>query len=165
MFRRLTTRQTQQGQQNRDGTATVELAVVLPIFMTILLGIAEMSRGLDVSERLASAVRQGGRAAASDLSSVMPSGTTLNQKVINDIRNILTASGIDGEKVTVTITHADGPSEGKTFDLSDGRNYLKYYKVTATVDYADVGLFPKILSNQKLGASVVFRLGRSSLTQ
>src|SRR5690606_3091606 len=101
MFRRLTTRQTQQGQQNRDGTATVELAVVLPIFMTILLGIAEMSRGLDVSERLASAVRQGGRAAASDLSSVMPSGTTLNQKVINDIRNILTASGIDGEKVTV----------------------------------------------------------------
>lgn len=165
MFRRLTKQQTQSSQENRLGTATVELAVVLPVFMTILLGIAEMSRGLDVSERLASAVRQGGRAAASDLSNVMPAGMTPNQKVANDIRNILIASGIKGDKVTITISHADGPDAGRTFDLSDGKNYLKYYRVTATVDYADVGLFPRMMKNQKLTASVVFRMGRSYLSQ
>lgn len=165
MFRRLTKQQAQGLQENRSGTATVELAVVLPIFMTILLGIAEMSRGLDVSERLASAVRQGGRAAASDLSNVMQAGVTPNQKVVSDIRNILIASGLKGDKVTITITHADGPDAGKTFDLSDGKNYLKYYKVTATVDYSDVGLFPKIMKDQKLEAAVVFRMGRSYLSQ
>jgi len=138
------------------------MAVVLPVFMTILLGIAEMSRGLDVSERLASAVRQGGREAASDLTSQVPKGSTINQKVTKDIQNILTASGLDGSKVVVTILHADGGSQGAAFDFQDSNNYLKYYRITATVPYSDVGLFPRILKNKKLTASVVFRLGRTA---
>lgn len=149
-------------EESRNGTATVELAVVLPIFMTILLGIAEMSRGLDVAERLASAVRQGGREAASDLSGQIPKGWTINQKVIKDIQNMLTASGLDGNKVVVTITSADGSSQGTPFDFQDPSNYLKYYRITATIDYSDVGLFPRIMKSKKLTASVVFRLGRSS---
>jgi len=146
----------------RKGTATVELAVVLPVFMTILLGIAEMSRGLDVSERLASAVRQGGREAASDLTSQIPKGSTINQKVTKDIQNILTASGLDGSKVLVTILHADGSSQGAPFDFQNPDNYLKYYRITATVPYSDVGFLPRILKNKKLTASVVFRLGRTA---
>jgi len=146
----------------RNGTATVELAVVLPIFVTILLGIAEMSRGLDVSERLASAARQGGREAASDISQQIPKGWTINQKVTKDIQNMLTASGLDGSKVDVKITHADGGTEGATFNFEDPDNYLKYYRITATVDYSDVGLFPSILKDKKLVSSVVFRLGRTT---
>ncbi|WP_437228997.1 TadE family protein [Planctomicrobium sp. SH661] len=164
MFRKLPIRNQQCRDQRRSGTATVELAVVLPVFMTILLGIAEMSRGLDVSERLSSAVRQGGRQAASDMSQFVPNGTTPNQKVIKDIQNMLTASGLDGSKVTVTITHADGNKQGSTFNLADSANYLKYFKVTATVDYSDVGLFPRVMKNRKLVSSVVFRLGRSTLS-
>jgi Flp pilus assembly protein TadG len=149
--------------ESRRGTATVEFAVTAPLFITILLGIAEMSRGLDAAQRLSVAVREGGREAASDMKGLVPSATTTNQKVINDIRNMLTAGGIDGSKVAVTITYADGSRAGQTFNLQDGNNYLQYFKVTATVPYEDIGAFPlRILKGKNLSASVVFRLGRSS---
>lgn len=147
--------------ENREGTATVELAIVLPIFVTILMGIAEMSRGLDVSERLSSAVRQGAREAAGDMSEQVPPGWTRNQKVIKDIQNMLTASGLDGSKVVVSITYADGGRAGSAFDLSDPINQLQYFRVTATVPYSEIGIFPKALKGQNLTSSVVFRLGRS----
>ncbi|SFJ31256.1 TadE/TadG family type IV pilus assembly protein [Planctomicrobium piriforme] len=149
----------------RRGTATVEFAVTAPIFMAILLGIAEMSRGLDASQRLSAAVREGGREAASDISDSIPKGWTLNQKVTKDIQNMLTAGGIDGTKVTVTITYADGATAGQAFDLQLPANDLKYFKITATVPYGNVGIFPmRALKGKNLSASVVFRLGRSSLS-
>lgn len=165
MLRKSAIRSPQNRDEKRSGTASVELAIVLPLFMVIVMGIAELSRGLDVSERLSSAVRQGGREAASDIASHLPAGWTANKKVISDIRNMLTASGLRGDKVTITIVHADGDQAGQLFDLEDPNNYLKYFKVAATVPYSDVGLLPSILKNRTLVASVVFRLGRSSLTK
>jgi hypothetical protein len=160
---RMQKRQAVPTRETRWGTATVEMAVTLPIFMTIVLGIAEMSRALDASERLSSAIRQGGRFAASDMNGTIPKGWTANQKVISDIKSMLTAGGMDGSKVDISITYADGTGVGKNFDLEDPDNYLQYFKITAQVKYSDVGLFSRIMANQSLAASVVFRLGRSSL--
>ena len=148
---------------DRSGTAAVELAVTLPLFLTLVLGIAEMGAALDASQRLSAAVREGARAAASDLSDRIPQGQTVNGKVIQDIKNMLAAGGMDSNDVTITITHADGASEGQTFDLEDPDNYLKYFKVSAEIDYGDVGMFPpSIMAERKLSASAVFRMGYTS---
>jgi Flp pilus assembly protein TadG len=150
---------------DRQGTATVEFAVVVPLFLTLILGIAEMSNALNYSQNMSAAVREGGREAAGDLSKITPSGTTYNQKVINDVKNMLCASGIDPTKVTVTITYADGAKAGQTFDLSNSNNYLLYFKITAQVDYKDISSsLVKIMSGKKLTASAVFRLGYSTLS-
>lgn len=147
-------------ENDREGVATVELAVVLPLFLTIVLGIGEMSRALDAAQRLTIAVREGAREASTDLSEQTPPGWTTNQKVVADIKTMLAAGGLDSSQVTVTITHAEGSKAGQPFDLEDSVNYLKYYKVTASIDYAAVGMFPpRIMANKKLTSSVVFRMG------
>ncbi|WP_437188019.1 TadE family protein [Planctomicrobium sp. SH668] len=150
--------------EERSGIAIVELAVVLPVFMLIVMGIAEMSRALEVSEKISSAIRQGARTAAAEIMDVLPTGWTANQKVDKDIRNLLIASGVDASKIDIKITHADGPDVGKTFDLQDRANYLKYYRITASVDYKDVGLFAKFMAGKRIYSTVVFRLGRTSLS-
>lgn len=165
MMQRITSRIPSVKQDGRrNGTATVEFALIAPLFMLILLGLVEMSRALDVTQRLSMAVREGGRAAASDLREKLPAGWTLNQKITTDIRNMLIAGGINGSDVTITITHAEGNRGGQTFDLLDAENSLDYFEVRATVPYEAVALFPsRFMRGKNLSTSVVFRLGRSSL--
>ncbi len=165
-MQRIVRRQATPAQPHRRwGTATVEFAVTAPLFMAILLGIVEMSRALDVKQRLSNAVREGARAAASDLRVKLPPGVTMNQKIVGDIRNMLTAGGLSGSDVDVQITFAEGSKKGTTFDLSDKDNELGYFEVTATVPYAKVGVFPvRIMKGKSLSANVVFRMGKSELS-
>jgi len=143
----------------------VEFAVTAPLFIIILLGLIEMSRALDVTQRLSMAVREGGRAAASDIRDRIPPGTTLNQKITADIRNMLVAGGVNGNDITIAITHVDGPRQGQVFNLSDENNSLGYFQVRATVPYEKVGLFPsRIMKGKDLTATVIFRLGRNALS-
>jgi len=148
----------------RRGTATVEFAVTAPLFLILLLGLIEMSRALDVSQRLSMAVREGGRAAASELRGQVPVGWTLNQKIIADVRNMLVAGGINANDLTITITHAEGDNSGQTFDLSNANNSLAYFRVTVSVPYEKVALLPaRQLQGKTLRVSAVFRAGRSTL--
>ncbi|WP_437204701.1 TadE/TadG family type IV pilus assembly protein [Planctomicrobium sp. SH664] len=150
---------------DRRGAATVEFAIVAPIFLSLILGISEMSRGLEVSQNLSAAVREGGRLGASDDKSVLSSGVTMNSKVITDIRNMMTATGIDGSKVAVTITHADGEQAGQPFNFADESNYLKNFRITAQINYSDASkIAGRIMKNKKLTSSIVLRLGRSRLS-
>ena len=148
----------------RSGVAAVEFALVAPIFMTLILGTAEMGRALDVSTNLTAAVREGGRLASMHHNGAIPPGMTTADKVMLDIRNVLTANGINGDNVTLTITHAEEPNEGQTFDLDNPDNYLGNFRISAAVDYSDVSFFPlRILENSTLTSSIVFRLGKSDL--
>lgn len=150
---------------DRRGTATVEFAMVAPLFLTLVLGIAEMSRALNASQILTAALREGGRLAAMDLDGMVASGSTSEAKVISDIRNMITASGLDGSKFTITIKHAEGTKAGQDFDFDDSANYLQYFKIAAEVKYSDVSFMPaSVMTNQKLRGSIVLRMGRSSLT-
>ncbi|MEW4528638.1 MAG: TadE/TadG family type IV pilus assembly protein [Maioricimonas sp. JB045] len=152
-------------EQPRRGAATVEFALVAPLFLTLVLGTVEMGTAINASQTMNAAIREGGRLATMDFSTKLAPNQTANDKVIQDIRNFLTASGIDGDKVTVTITHAEGSNAGSTFDLQDPDNYLALFKISASIPYSDVSTFPmNYMSGQSLNASLVFRMARTRLS-
>lgn len=148
----------------REGVAAVEFAIVLPLFLTLVLGILEIGRSLETSTTMYSALREAGRLATLDYSGSLPPNTTVNQKVIQDIRNFLTASGLPGDDFDVSIVHAEGASEGATFDLMDPDNELQYFKITADIEYSEISIFPfKFMAGQTLRSSLVFRMGQVKL--
>ncbi len=149
----------------RRGAATVELAVVLPVFLTLLLGLAEMSAALNATHVLHGAVRDAGRLASMDYKQFLAAETDPNAKVVQDIRNLITASGLPGELVTIRIVHSGGPNDGQPFDLADEKNYLQEFRIEASVPYVAVSGFPlKYMNNQDLAVAVTFRKGRVSLS-
>jgi Flp pilus assembly protein TadG len=148
----------------RSGVAATEFAIVLPLFLTLVLGVLEIGRSLETSTTMYAALREAGRLAGQDYQPLLPSGTTINEKVEQDIRNFLTASGLDGDDFDITIEHADGGSAGSTFDLSDADNQLQLFKLTAEVEYSEISIFPfEFMAGQTLRSSLVFRLGRVQL--
>jgi Flp pilus assembly protein TadG len=145
----------------RRGVAAAEFAVLCPLFLMMVLGTWELGTALTNGTIIAAAVREGGRLAAMDFEPTLKNGETANQKIARDIKAFLSASGIPGDKVTVSITHASGPDEGDTFDLQDPDNYLGLFRVSASVAYEDVSVFPlKYMAEQTLSASMVFKQGR-----
>lgn len=148
----------------RRGAAAVEFAVLVPLFLMLVMGTWEMGTALTAGTKMAAAVREGGRLASMDYSDTLNAGETINAKVVKDIKNFLTASGIPGDDVTVTITHADGENSGEDFDLADNGNYLKLFTLTALVNYEDISTFPlDYMAGQQIEAKLVFRLGRVSM--
>jgi Flp pilus assembly protein TadG len=151
-------------QQCRRGSATVEFAVVAPLFIALLLGLMQNSYNVDVSHRMHAVVRQAGRLASQDFRSKLQQGQTGNQKVIQDIKNQLTAEGLPGNKATVTITHAEGAGAGSTFDLANPANDLKLFRLKVEIPYKELGaqaVFPN--ATDKVSASLVFRKGKNTL--
>jgi Flp pilus assembly protein TadG len=136
----------------------------VPLFLMLVLGTWEMGTALTAGTKMAAAVREGGRLASMDYSDTLNADETINDKVVKDIKNFLTASGIPGDQVDVTITYADGENAGDDFDLSDNANYLKLFTITALVNYEDISTFPMdYMAGQQIEAKLVFRLGRVSM--
>jgi Flp pilus assembly protein TadG len=161
-MRNLTTMKRQHpvpGQQSRrKGAAMMECAITLPVLVILVLGILEIGSGLRASTILQSACRESGRLTAMDWRYIIHENQTPNQKVIQDLKNFLTASGLNGNASTVTITHADGDNVGQTFDLADPDNDLQFVRVEATLPYASVSVFPlTYLAGKTLKAAVVMR--------
>lgn len=147
------------------GVAAVEFAVMAPLFLMLILGILEFGSGLNAGVTMNAAIREGGRLASMDFTEVVSGDMTANQKVENDIRNFLTAAGIPGDQVTISITHADGLKEGQVFNLEDENNYLELFRITAEVPYEEISTFPlEYLGGEMIRASLVFRKGRVSLS-
>lgn len=151
--------------KRRLGAAAVELALVLPVFLTLTFGAVEVGYAINVSQKLESIVRDGGRLAAKDIDpALLAGGITPNQKVINDIKNMLKAEGYNTANVVVTIVHADGATVGQTFDLSLVANQYKMMKIRVTIPYTDVRILNmRIASSTILDATLVVSRGRSTL--
>jgi Flp pilus assembly protein TadG len=148
----------------RRGAAAVEFAVLVPLFLMLVMGTWEMGTALTAGTKMAAAIREGGRLASMDFQDTLTGDETINEKVIKDIKNFLTASGIPGDAVDITITRADGENAGEDFDLSDQANYLELFTIRALVDYEDISTFPlKYMAGQQVEAKLVFRKGRVSL--
>lgn len=146
---------------DRRGVAAAEFAVICPLFLMMVLGTWELGTALTNGTKIAAAVREGGRLAAMDFEPTLKNGETANHKIERDIKAFLSASGIPGDKVTVSITHASGPDEGGTFNLQDPDNYLGLFRIQASINYEDVSVFPlKYMAGQTLSASMVFKQGR-----
>lgn len=142
----------------RRGAAAVELAVISPLFVLLILGAVQSGINLDMQIKLQAAVRQAGRLASMDYSKRVQANQTGNQKVIQDIKNVLTAEGLPGNEAVVAITYAEGPNAGSTFDLSSTANDLQYFKINVEIPYSKLnstGLLPNTF--EKLSASIVYR--------
>jgi Flp pilus assembly protein TadG len=149
---------------HRRGAAVVEFAIMAPLFLLLVLGVVEMGYALNASNTMYGVVREGGRLASQDFTKSLEPNQTANDKVISDIRNMLTAAGIDGANATITIEHADSP--GTTFDLQDPDNYLDYFKIKVAIDYEDVSAIRgKFMGGQVMNAEITFRLGRVMMSQ
>ena len=73
----------------------VEMAVVLPLFVTLVFGIIEFGQAFMVLQILSNAAREGGRAAIMNGSS--------NAEVTQIIQDALTVTKVDPNDVTITI--------------------------------------------------------------
>ncbi len=88
--------------QSRQATALVEMALVLPIFVAVTLGIVEFGRAMMVGQLVTNASREGARLAIID--------ETTNADVINHIESFLQqAAGIDSSDLTITINVTPAP--------------------------------------------------------
>ena len=145
---------------NRSGVAALEAAVVLPMMLILILGTIEMGSALRASTIMQSAVREAGRLANMNWSDVVEDGDTPNAKIERDIRNYVTASGLPGAALIVSIVHADGDSVGLTFDISDEANELEMLKIEISMPYSAISLFPtNHMAGSNVRAFLVLRAG------
>ncbi|MFO0918310.1 MAG: TadE family protein [Planctomycetaceae bacterium] len=151
---------------DRRGAAAVEFALVAPVFVALVIGAIQAGFNLDSTTKMYAAIRQSGRLASLDYDSKLLPNQSINAKIIQDIKNSLTAEGLPGDKMSVSITYADGAKEGSSFDLGDPNNDLLNFRIGVAVNYSDVNSKSVLPSNMNsLNASVVFRKGRSALVE
>ena len=149
--------------RNRDGVAALEAAVVMPMMLILVLGTIEMGTALRASTIMQSAVREAGRLANMNWSQVVEAGDTPNAKIERDLRNFVTASGLPGSSLSVSITHAEGANSGQTFDIADEDNELELMDITVALPYSSISLFPtRHMAGQSVSASLVMRAGMGS---
>ncbi len=111
----------------RRGAVAVEFAVIAPVLVTLLLGMAACSKLYQASIAVQNAARQGVRLAGMDRRAVLDGDQSTNDKIIEDIQNFLTAAGFPGEHATVSITH---PDTGQEMDLDDPNNEFELFETT-----------------------------------
>lgn len=150
--------------RRRRGAATVEFALVAPVFVTIVLGATQASKLFDLRNQLSIAAREGARLAAMDREGIVQPGQTTNQKVEQDIRNFLTANGLPGADVDVFIV--DSADNTTTFDLDDPDNNGELFELRVELPYTSLaGLGGKDGDAPALVSKVVFRNARATAAQ
>lgn len=146
----------------RKGAVTVEMAIVAPVFVAIVAGIYQASELLDTQNVLATAAREGARLAAMDRSDLLEPGQTTNQKIAQDVRNFLTASGLNGSQATVQIV--DPTDHVTTIDLDDPDNELRLFELRVLLPFSTSGEQNPDTSFSLI-AKLVFRNAPASLVQ
>ena len=104
--RQLTRTSSANEHDSRRGTALVEMALVLPIFMMVTLGIVEFGRAMMVSQLVTNAAREGARQAIIDGSN--------NANVRSTIETFMqqSANVAPGDLIiTITVTPAPGNTD------------------------------------------------------
>ena len=104
-------------QHSRQGAAVVELALVSPIWLTLLIGICEIGQALNADSILSAAAR-----AACGTASIPG---TANVDVISDAKAVLSANGISTSSLSVTILINGSPG-----DVSQA---VQYSRISITV--------------------------------
>jgi Flp pilus assembly protein TadG len=146
-FDRRRTRPAGETVARRRGVAAVEMAVVLPVFVTVIMGVIEIGRGIMVGQLMTNAARESARMAIID-------GST-NTTVSNAAKTFLqTAANVAPGDVTVTITTSttgggNNVANAKPQDLVTVNLSLPYSKVS--------WLPPKYLAGKNLTAMAAMR--------
>jgi Flp pilus assembly protein TadG len=111
----------------RRGAALVEFAFLIPVLLTLLLGIWELGRMVETQQVVSNAAREGGRMAAS--------GILTNDQVIAGVRNYLQTSGLTttaANNATITVTNLTSNLDCTVANQEDQLH------VAVTVNYNDV---------------------------
>lgn len=120
---------------DRRGAATVETALVLPVFFMVMLGIVEIGRYFMVAQLLANAVREGARTA-------IMSGST-NADVESTVKTIAQSTiGVAPADVQVAITvteYTGNPPTSNNVALARKRDLCN---VSATIGYDRINIMP-----------------------
>ncbi len=92
------------------GMVAVEVAFILPVLITLMLGLWEVGRMIEVNQNLSAAVREGGRIAAGG----SVGGTSVTVAMVqSQVRDYMTAAGIPSAAVngcTVTVANLSSNS-------------------------------------------------------
>jgi Flp pilus assembly protein TadG len=153
----------------RRGAVAVEFAFVMPFFFVLLFGIIEAGRAIEVAHILITAAREGARLGSMEKEDVLGDDQSAAEKIEQDIRNFLTASGIPGDAATIEITTVPDTAGGSAvpFSFEDPENDLAMYQITVSIPFSAVTYCPpplqKYLTNQDLTRVVVFRNGRAAV--
>ena len=137
--------------QGRRGAVTVEMALVLPIFMMLVFGIIEFGRGFMIMQLVTNAAREGCRRAIID-------GST-NTDVTNYIQSFMQTSGnvpTSATSVTITMTPATGnPDPGNNLAVCSSRDLVN---VKVQIPFSAVQLITaKYLSGKTLKGEASMR--------
>ena len=152
------------GATERRGAVAVEFALVLPFIVATILGLIEVTRAYDVQNLLETGAREGARFASMDRSGMLQEGVSSNQKLIQDVVNLMASSGVPADDVQVVIR--DYASPESPFNLDDPANDLKLFEVELSVPFSSVSLTPISEANDyTLSASIIFRNGRATLSE
>ncbi|TWT32917.1 TadE/TadG family type IV pilus assembly protein [Blastopirellula retiformator] len=150
--------------ETRRGTATVEFAVVAPLFLLLTLGLLQGSKLFDSHSVMAQAARDGARLGAMDRADWVSQGINSNDKIKQDVRNTLAAAGFDPEDVDVFIEFPGEP--GNDFDLDDPANDFELFELRIEVPLNPLVETHNDNENQlKMVSKVVFRNSKSTIVQ
>ena len=146
MIKRKTT-----NRNRRRGAALVEMALVLPVFVAVTLGIIEFGRAMMVSQLVTNAAREGARLGSFD-------GTT-NAEVEEEIRSFLQGSANVGSgevSIAITITPATGNPDPAN-DVSQA-NVRDEVNVTVSIPFGSVSFIDgNYLAGKNITGSATMR--------
>jgi Flp pilus assembly protein TadG len=121
--------------RERRGAVTVEMALILPVFFTVLLGIIEFGRAMMVAQLVTNAAREGAR--------IGTLGGSSNSAVTQAIKDSLTSTtqvSPSDITATITVTPYDGnPSPGNEIANCHSRDLIT---VVVKIPFAKVSYLP-----------------------
>lgn len=122
-------------QPDRRGAAMVEMAIVLPIFLMVSLGIIEFGRAMMVANMVTNSAREGARMAVLDGST-----NTQVQQAVRDFLSAAISVKPADVNITITITPAAGnPNPGNQCSAATARDLIA---VDVQVPFSKVSLIP-----------------------
>ncbi len=136
---------------HRRGAAAVEMAIVLPIFFMVVMGIVEFGRAMMVGQLVTNAARFGARTSAVD-------GAT-NVSVTTAVQNFVsTSAGVAPTDVTVTIVVTPGvgnPNPANNLSIAQAKDICN---VSVKVPYNKVAYVAgRYLAGKDIKAQCVMR--------
>ena len=137
----------------------VELAVLSPLFLSVVLMAVEMASSIHTVHRLGSALRESGRLASQDWNELVPAEVNPNAKIEQDLENFLRAADVDLSGMEFDIVHADGNADGQPFQLGASGTRLKLFRMRLSLPVR-TGFFSRAWFGDRFEESMVFRAGR-----
>ena len=137
--------------EGRRGAALVEMALVLPIFVAVTLGIVEFGRAMMVGNLVTNAAREGARLGIID-------GST-NSEVQQAVEDFLQAAvGVSAADVSITITVEPYPGNTDPADQVANASPRDLVTVDVQVPYNKVSYIkPQFLSGKQLKGRAAMR--------